>query len=68
MVTSCVMATSPHVMVSTIFSLHQALQRDEDIVTKPFETNVLVKAVKAVLGIEGGNQETGQDSLWEHDQ
>jgi two-component system, OmpR family, response regulator len=37
-------------------------------ITKPFEIGILVKAVKAVLGIEASDQEAGHNFLWEHDQ
>ena len=37
-------------------------------ITKPFEIDVLVKAVRTVLGIETGGQETGQNFLWEHEE
>ena len=37
-------------------------------ITKPFEIAVLVKAVKAVLGIEASDQESRHNFLWEHEQ
>ena len=37
-------------------------------ITKPFHIDVLVKAVKAVLGIEASDQEAGHNILWEHEQ
>lgn len=37
-------------------------------ITKPFQPEVLIKAVKTVLGIEAGAQEAGHSYLWEHEQ
>jgi two-component system OmpR family response regulator len=36
-------------------------------ITKPFQVEVLIKAVKAVFGIEAADQGAGASELWEHE-
>lgn len=46
----------------------RGLQEGADgYITKPFEIDVLLRAVKAVLGIEAADRYLGYNSLWEHE-
>ena len=66
-----VLAEVPVIMVTGAATreavLKGLLARADGYITKPFEINVLIKAVNAVLGIEPGEHDTESNHLWERE-